>query len=140
MFYDLSSPIEIKAARSRFEFLIEKGKKIKLVEHRKKRTYKQNRYLHLLLGWFAVETGFTLGEAKQIYKLQSKDIYFYAKKDEVFIRSSADLNTKDLAITIERFRNYSNTVAGIYLPEANEVDFLNHIEENLENYENKVFI
>ena len=140
MFYDLSNPTELKSAQSRFSFLVAAEKKINLSEKRRKRTFRQNRYLHLLLGWFAVETGFTLSEAKYIYKKQSKEIFVYTKKDVKFFRSSADLNTKEMTITIDRFRNYSNITAGIYLPEANETEFLNHIENELEKYENKVYI
>ena len=140
MNYDLSNPIELKTATARFDFLFAKQKRISLTEKRKKRTFRQNRYLHLLLGWFAVETGYTLAEAKYIYKLQSKEIFVYSKKGINFIRSSADLDTKKMTISIERFRNYSSTTAGIYLPEANETDFLNMIETELEKHENKIYI
>ena len=140
MNYDLSNPIELKTATARFDFLVAKQKRISLTEKRKKRTFRQNRYLHLLLGWFAVETGYTLAEAKYIYKLQSKEIFVYSKKGINFIRSSADLDTKKMTISIERFRNYSSTTAGIYLPDANETDFLNMIETELEKHENKIYI
>ena len=140
MFYDLSSPSELQLAQARFDFLANKQKKINLTESRKKRTYQQNRYLHLLLGWFGVETGYSLNEAKQIYKKASADIYLYEKKGRPFMKSSAELDTKELSITIERFRNYSNIEAGIYLPSANETELLNHIERELGKYENKVYI
>lgn len=140
MFYDLSIPAEQKAAIVRFQFLAIKGKKINLTEKRRKRTFRQNRYLHLLLGWFSVETGFSLAESKYIYKIQSKDIYLYTKREIKFVRSSADLDTRDMTISIDRFRDYSNSVAGIYLPEANETEFLNMIENELSKYENKIYI
>ena len=140
MFYDLTNPMELRAAEARFNFLVSKGKRITLVEKRKKRTYQQNRYLHLLLGWFAIETGFSLLESKHLYKLQSKEIFIYTKKGVKFVRSSADLNTEEMTLSIERFRDYSNTTAGIYLPAANENELLNNIENELSRYENKVYI
>ena len=139
MYYDLSNPIEVKTAESRFAFLVAKQKGINLTEKRRKRTFRQNRYYYLLLGFFSMETGYSLEESKQLCKRESKEIFVYTKKDVKFVRSSADLNTKEMSIVIERFRNYAGS-NGIYLPEANEVDFLNHIESNLEKYENKIYI
>ena len=140
MFYDLSNPSELKAAETRFSFLAGKGKSITLIEKRKKRTFRQNKYLHLLLGFFGLETGYTLDESKQIYKKTSPDIYFYTKNNRPFIRSSADLDTKEMTLSIERFRNYSSEKGGIYLPSPNETEFLENIENQLERYENKVYI
>ena len=37
-----------------------------------------------------------------------------------------------MAITIDKFRNYSSAVAGVYLPEANEQAFLDEIEREIE--------
>ena len=140
MFYDLSSPIDLKTAQNRFDFLVANQKRINLTEKRRKRTYQQNKYLHLLLGWFAIETGYTLEESKQIYKKASPDIYFYTKNNRPFIRSSADLDTKDMTISIERFRTYSSVEGKIYLPSPNEDELLENIENQLERYENKVYI
>ena len=140
MFYDLSIPAGVQSARSRFDFLVAQKKKISLVEKRRKRTYRQNRYLYLLLGFFSIETGYTLEESKQIYKKASPDIYFYTKNKRPFVRSSADLDTKEMTLSIERFRNYSSEKGGIYLPSPNETEFLENIENQMERYENKVYI
>jgi len=140
MFYDLSIPAGVQSARSRFDFLVAQKKKISLVEKRRKRTYRQNRYLYLLLGFFSIETGYTLEESKQIYKKASPDIYFYTKNNRPFIRSSADLDTVEMTLSIERFRNYSSEKGGIYLPSPNETEFLENIENQMERYENKVYI
>ena len=140
MYYDLSNPTDLKSAQSRWDFLVAKQKRINLSEKRRKRTYSQNRYLHLLLGWFALETGYTLSEAKHIYKMMSKVIFVYTKKGIKFVKSSADIDTKQMTITIERFRNYSNDTAGIYLPSPNETEFLNNIENQMSKYENKIYI
>jgi len=140
MFYDLAVPLDLKEAEARFSYLAKNGKKITLVEKRKKRSYSQNRYLHLIVGLFAVSTGYTLAEAKLLYKLQYKEVYCYTKRNQKFIRSSADLDTKEMAESISRFRNWSNSEAGIYLPSANEEHLLNSIERELEKYDNKIYI
>ena len=74
-----------------------------------------------------------------LYKKVNIEIYKYTKKDETFLRSSAELNTEQMSISIERFRNYSND-AGLYLPSANEVGYLNHIEEELNKYQSKIHL
>ena len=140
MFFNLANPVEIKAAQSRLDFLVAKQKRINLTEKRKKRTYKQNRYLYLLIGGFSLETGYTLAESKMLYKLQSTEVYCYTKREQKFIRSSADLDTKQMSISIERFRIWANEVAEVYLPSANEMELLEHIENNLEKYDNKIYI
>ncbi len=131
MIYDLSSQIDRKRAEKRFVQLMGEGVKIEL-KKKQKRSIRQNSYLHLLIGYFAIETGYTTVEAKQIYKEQSPLIYEYEKGDKKFIRSSADLTTGDMTKTIDNFRNYSSAQAGIYLPEANEDKFLDEIEMELQ--------
>lgn len=140
MIIDSNNEIEVQKARERFKWLIDNGKTFELTQKRKKRTYKQNRYLHLILGWFGLEVGYTMPESKMIYKKLNLDTYKYQKNEQEFLRSSAELNTKQMSITIERFRNYSNNEAGIYLPEANETAYLNHIEQELNKYQSKVYL
>ena len=132
--------VEVKKAEERFRWLVKNKKTFELTEKRKKRSYKQNRYLHLILGWFGLEVGYTMSESKIIYKKLSPEIYEYEKNEQDFLRSSAELNTKQMSITIERFRNYANDKAGIYLPEANEISYLNHIEQELNKYESKIYL
>ena len=140
MIINSKNETEVQKGRKRFKWLIDNGKTFELTQKRKKRTYKQNRYLHLILGWFGLEVGYTLPESKIIYKKLSPEIFEYEKNEQEFLRSSAELNTKQMSITIERFRNYSNDKAGIYLPEANETAYLNHIEQELNKYQSKVYL
>lgn len=127
MIYDLSSQIDRKRAEKRFVQLMGESVKIEL-KKKTKRSIRQNSYLHLLIGYFAIETGYTATESKQIYKEQTPQVYEYEKDGKKFIRSSADLTTSEMSITIDRFRDYSSNEAGIYLPEANEDKFLEEIE------------
>jgi hypothetical protein len=112
----------------RVQQVLDGRKEVDLRIRRKQRTLKQNRYLHLLLGWFATETGYTVAEAKQLFKQVCEHWFVYRKGDRVFVRSTADLDTKQLTQAIEHFREYSNGVAGIYLPAPNEGDWLREIE------------
>ena len=48
------------------------------------------------------------------------------------LRSSKDLDTKEMTQAIERFRNWSASVAGIYLPSPNEEQFLLYCEKMIQ--------
>lgn len=102
------------------------------------RTLAQNRYLHLLLGFFSCETGYSIDEVKvDIFKrLCNKDLFARTKmnkrgKEVEYLRSSSDLTTGEMTTAIERFRNYSSA-NGLYLPSPNERDFLVYIEQEIE--------
>ena len=140
MIIDSNNEIDVQKARERFKWLLNHKRIFSIVEKRKARTYKQNRYLHLLLGWFGLEIGYTMNESKMIYKKLNLETYKYTKNNNVFLRSSAELNTKQMSITIERLRNYANEKLGIYLPEANETAYLNHIENEINKYQSKVYL
>ena len=127
MIYNLSLKIDRQRAQKRFDELMSEETKIELSK-KKKRSVRQNAYLHLIIGYFAIETGYTITEAKQIYKEQTPGIYEYHKDGRKFIKSSAELTTTEMSTTIDRFRNYSSKEAGVYLPEANEDKFLDEIE------------
>jgi len=137
MIYNLDSPIDRSKASKRFADLLD-DKCIIELKKKAKRSLNQNNYLHLILSYFGMETGYTLNESKQIYKDFNQDIYCYHKepakmKDvlltvNVFYRSSADLDTVEMTKSIEIFRNYSAKEAGIYLPAPDEERFLQEIE------------
>jgi len=109
----------------------EKNITIEVTAKHPKRSLKQNNYLYLLLGFFGLEFGYTIEEAKQLYKRLNKDIYFYEKNGEKFIKSTADLDTKDMTLSIDIFRTYSAGI-GLYLPQPDEHAFLNHIHNEIE--------
>ena len=59
MLYDLSSDFHRKSFMARVENLMDKGAVVEMTE-KAFRTPNQNRYLHLLIGIVAMETGNTL--------------------------------------------------------------------------------
>lgn len=142
MIYNPNIPIDVDRAKERFKWLISKGKTFELTEKRQKRSNQQNRYLHLILGWYAWEYGETLEYIKQeVFKKEINKSIFETervnrKTGEVRIdwRSTADLNTKELTTAIDRFRNYSSKEAGIYLPEPKDQVYLQEIEKQLNNH------
>lgn len=141
MIYNLSSQLDVLNARTRLEFLIKRGCIVELTEKKQKRTINQNAYLHLLLGYFASQTGNTLEWVKQQYykKLCNPDLFIGERDDKFigrvrYVRSSADLRTDEMNLSIERFRNWSASEAGIYLPEATSEAEIAALQVEVERY------
>jgi len=117
-----------------FSYFMRLANKKSLVEVKKinpNRTLKQNSYLHLIIGYFGVHFGYTVSEAKLIYKEINSDIYAYEKKGRTFYRSSADLDKEAMAKTIDRFMEKSKE-AGCELPLATDQEWLRQIENEIE--------
>ena len=139
MIYNTSNPVERQKAITRIKKLLDNKAVIEIVEKKPTRTIKQNRYLHLILGFFANETGYTLEEVKQeIFKKIVNPALFYEEEIGEIVtiqrwRSTANLDTLEMTQAIENFRDYSSSQAGIYLPSPDEKDFLLQIEIELKN-------
>ena len=127
MRYDGQNPLHAAQARARLERLIKDGKVFDLTEKKPQRSRPQNSYLHVILGYFAVCTGNTLEWVKKRYykKLCNPDTFIYYEQDKLTgemeekLRSSKELNTAEMTLTIERFRNWAAT-KGYYLPAPDE--------------------
>lgn len=134
MIYDLSKPLDRERFATRVRFLSDKQRMVELTD-RSRRTSAQNRYLHLILGWFAVEYGETVQYVKEEYfkRLVNADLFVVRRQDRwmgevTVLRSTRDLTTSELSQAVDRFRDWSSREAGIYLPEANEDGMLRAIE------------
>lgn len=134
MLYNAEKPIDVQNAIAKIKFFIEKKVVFELKEKRKKRTYSQNNYQHLLFSWFALQTGYTAEEVKQeIYKkIVNPAIFYEGEFGEVIQierwRSTRDLDTAETTLAIDRFRDFSAKEVGIYLPEPNDLVALREIE------------
>jgi hypothetical protein len=131
MNYDLAKPVELIAARSRLTYLARKRRRVHIKEVRVNRTLSQNSYLHLILAAFGAHFGYTLEEAKMVYKDINSAVYRYNKKGRTFIRSSADLSKEEMARTIDHFMEKSKE-AGYELPLATDQEWLLQIENEIE--------
>ena len=135
MLYDLNNILDRERFKRRTSALYEKRVIVELSE-KTTRSSSQNRYLHLLLGYLALETGNTLEYVKeQYYKRAANPGLFMMTKDDKLLggvtawtRSSADLTKEEMTVSITRLRDWASQVAGIYLPSADEQGFLQMIE------------
>lgn len=145
MVYDTSNPLDKANFLLRANRLAESGKVIELTEKKPRRSLPQNKYLHVLLAYFGTQTGNTLDWVKQQYykKLVNPDLFIREKEDKYLgkikvLRSSADLDTSEFSLSIERFRNWASQEAGIYLPSADEYIIIQQMEIEIER--NKEFL
>lgn len=136
MLYDLDKEIDRSRFKRRAEQLARERRTVELNDHRR-RSLAQNSYLHLILGFFATETGYTLDWVKREYfkRLVNGDL-FRTERDGAFgrvedLRSSRELTPEQMTAAIEKFRNWSSETAGIYIPSPNEEEFLRQIEIEL---------
>lgn len=139
MRYDGSNPLHAQQARSRLEKMIRDGKIFDLTEKKPQRTRQANAYLHVILSYFASQTGNTLEWVKrEYYKILVNPSTFILERDDPwlgrvkYLRSSVDLDTDEMTLTIDRFRNWSASEAGIYLPSPDENRLLELAEMEIE--------
>ena len=143
--FNLSNPLDNANFLLRAKKLAESGKIVELTEKKPRRSLPQNKYLHVILAYFGTQTGNTLEWVKQQYykKLVNPDLFIREKEDKYLgrikvLRSSADLDTSEFSLSIERFRNWAAQEVGIYIPSADEAILIQQMEIEIER--NKEFL
>lgn len=133
MVYDLSSDFQRKSFLARMNNLMEKGAVVELTE-KAFRSPNQNRYLHLLIGVVAIETGNTLEDAKKWYFKETcnPDLFHVQHRDKMgncidHIRSTAELTKEEMSTAIDRFKRWG-AENGIYMPNPDDASLLKAIE------------
>lgn len=133
MLYDLTSEMQRKSFLARIDNLIEKGAVVEMTE-KVFRSPNQNRYLHLLIGVVAIETGNTLEDTKTYYfkKVVNPDLFQIYVKDNMGntidrLRSTAELTMEEMSIAIDRFKRWG-AENGIYMPNTEDIHLLKEIE------------
>ena len=131
MIFDLARTDEVHKAREYLNQVARLGKKVEITRKAEHRSLPQNSYLHLILGYFGTETGYTADEAKTLYKRLNSNLYVYEKNGSKFLKSSADLSKEDMMLSIDKFIAYSEQ-QGIPLPKADNQDFLDLARNSVE--------
>lgn len=139
--YNLKNPYDREKFKEKCRELYINQSYVELKKKATQRTLAQNSYLHLLLGYFASEFGYTLEEVKfDIFKkICNRDLFEKRRRNKrgqevTYIRSSTELDKAEMTTAIERFRNYSSAQCGLYLPEANEGEALFYAQQQMEQY------
>ncbi len=139
--YNLKNPYDRQKFKEKANELVKKQEYVELKTKKTTRTLAQNSYLHTILAYFASEFGFSLDEVKiDFYKRKcNPDIYEVKRVNKrgyevKTLRSSTTLDTREMTISIERFRNWSSAECGLYLPAPNEGDALFFAQQQIEQY------
>lgn len=142
MIYNLTNPYDRQKFREKVNQLFKERAYVELRKKKTQRSLAQNSYLHLLLGYFASEFGFTLDEVKiDFYKRKcNPDIFEVTRTNKrgqqvKTLRSSSDLDKREMTLSIERFRNWAAAECGLYLPAPNETDALMYAQQQVESYQ-----
>lgn len=145
MIFDLNNPYDIEKYKEYVNRLFEQRATVEVKKKHLGRSLSQNNYMHALLAFFACEYGCSIDEAKVDFfkRTCNKDLFERIRENKSgnpisYLRSSAELTTGEMTTAIERFRNWSAAVAGIYLPSPDEKDFLLYAQKVIE--QNKEFI
>lgn len=131
MKYNLADKSEKSQAMSYFMKLVNKKSLVEVKKISPRRTLNQNSYLHLLIGAFAAHFGYTIDEAKIVYKDMNMSTFLYEKNGRKFYRSTADLDKEEMAKTIDTFMQKS-AEQGCTLPLATDQEWLRQIENEIE--------
>lgn len=139
MIFNLKNEYDVPKFKAYVNKLFQERAVVEIKKKLPNRTLAQNSYLHLLLGYFASEYGCSLEEVKiDYYKRTCNRDLFERKRvnkrgeEKPYLRSSAELTTGEMTLSIDRFRNWSASVAGIYLPAANEQQMLIYAQQEIE--------
>lgn len=146
MIFNAAKPFDRHKAIERLKWLIDRNKMFEIKEKHRIRTISQNSYLHLILSWFAVQTGYTADEVKQeIFKKVVNPNLFYDGEFDGLVkierwRSTASLDKEEMTLAITRFRNWSSSVAGIYLPSPDDLPLLDEIRAEISKIEVQTYL
>lgn len=145
MQYDGSNPLQAQQARTKLEKMIKEQKVFELTEKKPKRSLSQNKYLHVILSYFGCQIGETMEYVKRNYYkiLCNKETFVREREDKFlgrikYLRSSAELDSAEMSMTIERFRNFASAQCGIYIPSPDEERLIQLMEIEVER--NKHYI
>lgn len=118
MIYDLSKPIDRQNMKLKLIGYLNGNNVVELKLRRKERTISQNKYLHVIIDYFGSHFGYTTKEAKEFLKKESNLLY-YEKKGRKFLKSTSELDTKEMSDFIEWIITFS-AKQGLYIPSSKE--------------------
>lgn len=143
MIYNPVKDIDCTRAIEKLKYFIQKKQPFELKRMAVSKSSNQNRYFHLIVGWFAWEYGETAEYVKQemIKKIICPEVFKKVRINEKTgeirddWRSFTELTKGETTYVIDKFRDYSSKHAGIYLPEPKDMAALQEMEVQLKNNE-----
>ena len=138
MKFDTSITKDLLKARAYLDNLSKSGSKVELKKIHPKRSTSQNSYLHVLFTLWGNEYGYSVDETKYNVKYAlgyyDQELIKEGLLGVVSYHSTSKMDSKELTTFIEKFRDWSASTCGLYLPSADE--YVLHqfsIDNDLEN-------
>lgn len=120
MQFNLAGSIPREKARAYFEKLMARDHgTIEIRQVRAKRSNPQNAYLHMVLADMGQHLGYTLEEIKTLAK-RNCGLAYQHPNGGMFLRSTADLDTKEFCEFVERLQRWASESFDYYVPDPNE--------------------
>lgn len=143
--FDLNKKSDIQNLKEYLNKAYEKKHILRVQQVRPRRSLKQNSYVHLLLSIVAIEMGESLEYVKQeVFKrIVNPDIFYKVEvtkngQKKIVLRSSADVDTKEMTTAIDRFRDFVLKELNIATPDASKPDEL--VKAQIEVEKNKRYL
>lgn len=127
MLYDLSNELDLKTLESRIDKAKEKGAMVEFSIKRQRST-DQNSYYQVITAYFGALAGRTKEYVQRCYfkglvnrDMFVKEVYDNLTKQKMALyRSTTTLTEEEMALAIDRFRNWASMEADIYIPSGDE--------------------
>lgn len=91
-----------------------------MTEKKPQRSIQANKYLHVCLSYFGCQIGETMEYVKRNYYkiLCNPDTFIREREDKYlgrvkYLRSSSELDSSEFSLTVDRFRNWCSSNAGV---------------------------
>ena len=120
---DLSQPYDLQRAKEYFNKLVEDKAKIELKKYSVNRSLSQNAYLHVLFSYIALETGYTIEQAKVLMKRTFGSFLVEVVNGNKFLTSTAKLDSSQMTQFIDWIRQYAIEEMDIYLLTADDFKY-----------------
>ena len=146
MKYDLSNQSDRERLMDHVRQAVEKREGIvEFTSKKRQRSLPQNRYLHVILSYFASQYGESMEYVKEKFfkDVCNRELFYELVNDRILgyterVRSTADLTTEEMSLAIERFRDFCAMNAGIYIPSSDEHRLLELAEIEVERHKEYV--
>ena len=120
MLYDLNNSYDVEKFRKKVAQLLDKGCCVELKKIYPQRTLTQNNYYQVITEYFAASKGYSKLEVQDEIFMRTVNADICVNKDTNRLKSSTELTVDEMALAIERFRNWSASEAGLYIPSGEE--------------------
>lgn len=146
MKYDLSNQSDRERLMEHVRQAVEKREGIvEFTTKKRQRSLPQNRYLHVILSYFASQYGESMEYVKEKFfkEVCNRELFYELVNDRILgyterVRNTADLTTEEMSLAIERFRDFCAMNAGIYIPSSDEHRLLELAEMEVERHKEYV--